>query len=136
MCCDSPGRKESDMTELLILMLFLSGAIGLTLCIYSTYFIFNTYLTLSISIQKDPLILHLNDATPLVKQANKSNFVSDSSMAIFVSFFLCHPILGSVQFSSAAQSLIRERPHESQHSRPPCPSPTPGVHPDSRPSSQ
>ena len=28
------------------------------------------------------------------------------------------------------------RPHESQHSRPPCPSPTPRVHSDSRPSSQ
>ena len=26
--------------------------------------------------------------------------------------------------------------HESQHTRPPCPSPTPGVHSDSRPSSQ
>ena len=28
------------------------------------------------------------------------------------------------------------RPHESQHARPPCPSPTPGVHPGPRPSSQ
>ena len=28
------------------------------------------------------------------------------------------------------------RLHESQHARPPCPSPTPGVHSDSRPSSQ
>jgi len=28
------------------------------------------------------------------------------------------------------------RPHESQHARLPCPSPTPGVHSDSRPSSQ
>ena len=28
------------------------------------------------------------------------------------------------------------RPHESRHTRPPCPSPTPGVHSDSRPSSQ
>ena len=28
------------------------------------------------------------------------------------------------------------RPHESQHVRPPCLSPTPGVHSDSRPSSQ
>ena len=27
-------------------------------------------------------------------------------------------------------------PHESQHARPPCPSPTSGVHSDSRPSSQ
>ena len=40
----------------------------------------------------------------------------------------------SVQFSHsvASDSL---RPHESQHARPPCPSPTPGVHSDSRPSS-
>ena len=28
------------------------------------------------------------------------------------------------------------RLHESQHARPPCPTPTPGVHSDSRPSSQ
>ena len=28
------------------------------------------------------------------------------------------------------------RPHESHHTRPPCPSPTPGIHWDSRPSSQ
>ena len=28
------------------------------------------------------------------------------------------------------------RPQESQHARPPCPSPTPGVHSNSRPSSQ
>ena len=28
------------------------------------------------------------------------------------------------------------QPHESQHARPPCPSPTPGIHSDSRPSSQ
>ena len=41
----------------------------------------------------------------------------------------------SVQFSRSvvADSL---RPHESQHARPPCPSPTPGVHPNSRPSSR
>ena len=35
--------------------------------------------------------------------------------------------------SVASDSL---RPHESQHTRPPCPSPTSGVHWDSRPSSQ
>ena len=28
------------------------------------------------------------------------------------------------------------QPHESQHGRPPCPTPTPGVHSDSHPSSQ
>ena len=41
----------------------------------------------------------------------------------------------SVQFSCSVVSDSL-RPHESQHSRPPCPSPTPGVHPDSHPSSQ
>ena len=40
----------------------------------------------------------------------------------------------SVQFSSVAQLCPTLCPHESQHARPPCPSPTPGVHPDSRPS--
>ena len=40
----------------------------------------------------------------------------------------------SVQFS---RSVVSDslRPHELQHARPPCPSPSPGVHLDSRPSS-
>ena len=40
----------------------------------------------------------------------------------------------SVQFS---RSVVSDslRPHEQQHARPPCPSPSPGVHSDSRPSS-
>ena len=40
----------------------------------------------------------------------------------------------SVQFSHSAVSDSLWS-HESQHARPPCPSPTPGVHSDSRPSS-
>ena len=42
------------------------------------------------------------------------------------------------QFSSAqfSRSVVSDslRPYELQHARPPCPSPTPGVHSDSRPS--
>ena len=41
----------------------------------------------------------------------------------------------SVQFSRSVMSDSLQ-PHESQHARPPCPSPTPGVHSDSRPSSR
>ena len=41
----------------------------------------------------------------------------------------------SVQFSRSVMSDSL-RPHESQHARPPRPSPTPGVHSDSCPSSQ
>ena len=45
------------------------------------------------------------------------------------------PMCVSVQFSrlGVSDSL---RPHESQHTRPPCPSPTPGVYPNSCPSSR
>ena len=45
------------------------------------------------------------------------------------------PQFSSVEFSSSVMSDSL-RPHESQHTRPPCPSPTPGVHSDSCPSSQ
>ena len=38
----------------------------------------------------------------------------------------------SVQFTRSVMSDSL-RPHESEHARPPCPSPTPGVHSDSRP---
>ena len=40
----------------------------------------------------------------------------------------------SVQFSCSVMSNSL-RPHESQHARPPCPSPTPGVHSNLHPSS-
>ena len=42
----------------------------------------------------------------------------------------------SHQIRSVAQSCPTLWPHESQHARPPCPSPIPGVHSDSCPSSQ
>ena len=42
----------------------------------------------------------------------------------------------SVRFSSVTQSCPTLRSHESQHARPPCPSPTPGVYSNSCPSSR
>ena len=51
---------------------------------------------------------------------------------IYISFLLC---FSSVQFSHSVVSDSL-RPHESQHARSPCPSPSPGVCSDSRPSSQ
>ena len=44
-------------------------------------------------------------------------------------------IISSVQFSRSVLSDSLQS-HELQHTRPPCPSPTPGVHPDSCASSQ
>ena len=65
-------------------------------------------------------------------------FKSNNSSALS---FLHSPTLTSIhQFSSVqfSRSVVSNslRPHESQHARPPCPSPTPGVHSDSRPSSR
>ena len=52
----------------------------------------------------------------------------------------CRQILYHLQFTSVhfSCSVVSDslRPHESQHARPPCPSPTPGVHSNSCPSSQ
>jgi len=44
--------------------------------------------------------------------------------------------LVDVQFSSVAQLFLTLRPHGLQHARPPCPSPTPGVHPNPCPLSR
>ena len=49
--------------------------------------------------------------------------------------FLIISAISSVQFSRSVVSDSLQ-PHELQHARPPCPSPTPGVHPDSCPSSR
>ena len=58
--------------------------------------------------------------------------------------FICIPLsplsaslwnISEVQFSCSVVSDSL-RPHEPQHARPPCPSPTPGVHPNSCPLSQ
>ena len=63
------------------------------------------------------LILSSVSSTPLLNPATK------------------HLSSGSVQFS---RSVVSDslRPHESQHTRPPCPSPTPRVYPNPCPSSR
>ena len=49
-------------------------------------------------------------------------------------FYFLKPFSLCNLFSSVHSSVVSNtlRPHESQHARPPCPSPTPGVHSDSR----
>ena len=59
------------------------------------------------------------------------NYLSDKGLIISRIY---KELFSSVQFSPSVVSDCL-RPHESQHARPPCPSPTPGVHLDSRPSS-
>ena len=59
----------------------------------------------------------------------------DKKICISLSLSIYIYIYISVQFSCSVISNSL-RPHELQHARPPCPSPTPGVHPNPCPSSQ
>ena len=52
-----------------------------------------------------------------------------------LNIFLGHCLISSVQFSRLVMS-DSFRPHELQHARPPCPSPTPGVYSNSCPLSR
>ena len=70
-------------------------------------------------------------------------FLLNATLVIWISIF-CWPVViqwyqvsqfSSVQFSRSVVSDSLQ-PHESQHARPLCPSPTPGVHSDSCPSSR
>ena len=70
--------------------------------------------------------------------SNLFPFISTScSLTIFGPALLAFnfSLLSSVQFSRSVVSDFL-RPQESRHTRPPCPSPTPGVYSNSRPSSQ
>ena len=58
-----------------------------------------------------------------------------SPMSVTLKFMSCFSFLTllSVQFVRFSRSVVSDslRPHELQHARPPCPSPPPGVHPNS-----
>ena len=65
-----------------------------------------------------------------------SETVAHTEELRFSTHVLPHPLPpSSVQFSRSVVSDSLQ-PNESQHARPPCPSPSPEVHPNSRPSSR
>ena len=75
-----------------------------------------------------------SDMTEVTKHTRTPYIHQVNSTVVNVLLYLLYDIY-SFQFSHSVVSDCL-RPHESQHIRPPCPSPTPGVHSDSRPSSQ
>ena len=76
-------------------------------------------------------------ASKIIQLLNQSLFVKEY---LHCFCYNVEDILLGVPFSSVqlSRSVMSDslRPHESQHARPPCPSPTSGVHSDSRSSSQ
>ena len=80
----------------------------------------------------------------ITNSQNSPKLMSIESVMLSNHLIFCHPLLllpsifPSIRSDQISRSVLSNslRPHESQHARPPCPSPTPGVHWDSRPSSQ
>ena len=68
----------------------------------------------------------------------RKNFSCLNSSLSVIKYFWSIPCHFSYPSDQTSRSVVSDslRPHESQHTRPPCPSPTLGVHSDSRPSSQ
>ena len=86
---------------------------------------------------KDTVPVHLEIIHPVSPTLFYSVFifiscVSLSSLSLMLGSHGCSVLIStcSVQFS---RSVVSDslRPHKSQHAGPPCPSPTPGVHPNS-----
>ena len=68
-----------------------------------------------------------------------ANSWSRGEEGVWTCSFIVHILLPlQIRSDQISRSVVSDslRPHESQHASPPCPSPTPGVHSDSRPSSQ
>ena len=87
---------------------------------------------------------YANDTTLMEGSEELKSFlmkVKDKSVKIGLKLniqknkYMASGLISSVQFSHSVVSDSL-RPHESQRARPPCPSPTRGVHSDSHPSSQ
>ena len=82
------------------------------------------------------LLICLMSIVTSAKRTSKSRGKISSSEFYFYtfSFWFYKFWLYDIQFSSVQffHSVVSDslRPHESQHTRPPCPSPTPGVHPN------
>ena len=75
-------------------------------------------------------------------QITPPSLFSTKSKRLFytsVSLLLSHiQFITQIRSDQISRSIVSDSlgPRESQHARPPCPSSTPGVHSDSRPSSQ
>ena len=78
-------------------------------------------------------LLHETSQCLFCLNVGQANLVRVCTVTLLYCLYLSF-CFSSVQFSRSVVSDFL-RPHESQHARTPCPSPTPGVHSESRPSS-
>ena len=96
-------------------------------------------LTLCLTLWRTTKNVFHSSCTIYIPISNAKEFQSLHMLPKFVMLFFVYTFLwvqfGSVQFSRSVVSYSLQ-PYELQHARPPCPSPTPGVHPNPCPSSR
>ena len=92
----------------------------------------NTHTHLNIQAHKHITHMHTYTGTHTHKHTHKHTGICTHMHITHIYTFRSDQI-SQISCSVLSDSL---QPHEPQHARPPCPSPTPGVHPDSHPSSQ
>ena len=68
----------------------------------------------------------------------RPNFPVSPGVSWLPTFAFQSPIMKRTSFWGVSHSVVSNslQPHERQHTRPPCPSPSPGVHSNTRPSSR
>ena len=78
----------------------------------------------------------LNHCT--AREVPSVHFLIGIFVFLILSCMSCLCLLDQIRSDQISRSVMSDslRPHESQHARPPCPSPTPRVHSDSCPSSE
>ena len=91
--------------------------------------------SIGVSASASVLLMNIQDWPPLGWTCWTSLLSKGLSRDPLVSILCLSGIFNSVQFSRSVMSDSL-RPHESQHARPPCPSPTPRVHSNSCPSNR
>ena len=95
--------------------------------------------SVSVGVMRDPGCLLRSAQFPLSHAPKETSsallgVASSADITMTTRHYHAHQIRSDqISRSVVSDSL---RPHELQHARPPCPSPTPGVHSDSCPSSQ
>ena len=83
------------------------------------------------------LSCHLESKITNITQDSQT-FLTVVYILIIMKYILKQDSFKMFRSDQISHSVVSDSlwPHESQHARPPCPSPTPRVHPDSRPLSQ
>ena len=101
--------------------------------VFESFFHQDDLMLVTSYLQKSTQVIVLNILRSLTSTCHNSNFLMLLILFSSGNIYLAGALLSSVQFNQSCQTLWC---HELQHTRPPCPSPTPKVYSNSCPFSQ